>query len=150
MSGSNRKPKKKVIAARPFVPSDIEAQEFRRIFLKFCRDRRGSGLRAWRLDLDRRGINRVPYLDFRDGASHMGLELHEVRLAWQAYGPPGGCPATALEFHEFDPAEWDNLNKFLELLWDEFNFDLDLIWRAVCKIDEESATIDAFQSGLEK
>merc|ERR1719440_1389417 len=131
MVGADREKPKKVVVARPMAPSDSDAQEFRRVFLKFCRDRRGSGLRAWRLDLDVRGVNRVPYLDFRNAAMHMGLTLAETRLVWAAYRPPGGSESTPLEFHEFDPAEWDNLNMFLELLWTMGNFDLDMIWRTV-------------------
>jgi len=96
-----------------------------------------------------RGINRVPYLDFRNAALHMGLNMKETRLAWAAYRPPEGCQATALEFHEFDPAEWDNLNQLLELFWDEFNFDMEVIWRMFCRGDE-CATLDVFQAGLKK
>lgn len=137
------------IVVKPITPSDEAAKMMRRTFLKFCRDRRGSGLRAWRLDIDKHGTNRVPYLDFKHAAFSMGLSLDELRLAWQSWRPSGEG-ATPLEFHEFDPSEWTNLNALLEILWEEFNFDIDIIWSRFDLSGDGNVDLEEFVEGAER
>jgi len=113
----------------PLSLEDRHAKETKQVFIQFLRHRRGTTFRAWRLDIDRRNTNRVSYTDLMDACRHLGLSLNEARLVWRAFRPvKKGCPATPIEFHEFDPVEWTNLNVFLEVLWQELNFDLDLFW----------------------
>jgi len=132
-------------------PAAEAARDMRRTFLQFCRDRRGSGLRVWRLDIDKRGLNRVPYLDFKHATLQMGLTLDEIRLVWEAYRPPGsGTLSTPLEFWEFDPAEWANLNKLLELLWEQFHFDIDHIWSYFDSSDDGNVDLAEFEAGAKR
>lgn len=137
--------------AKRMLPGDqtaTMAREMRRVFLQFCRDRRGSGLRAWRLDLDVRGINRVPYANFTENTMKMGLSLEESMLVWRAYRPPNKLHSS-LSFHEFDPAEWANLNQFLEILWTDFNFDIDLVWSYFDKNGNGSVSLTEFEDGAQ-
>lgn len=146
LAGTNsriRSPKK--------CPLAEAARDMRRTFLQFCRDRRGSGLRVWRLDIDKRGLNRVPYLDFKNATLQMGLTLDEMRLVWEAYRPSSsGTLSTPLEFWEFDPAEWANLNNLLELLWEKFHFDIDQIWSYFDSSDDGNVDLAEFEAGAKR
>lgn len=127
----------------------MKRREIRRVFLQFCRDRRGCGFRAWRLDIDLKGTNRVPYTDFTRNVMYMGLSLDEAMAVWHAYRPRGQAEVP-LHFHEFDPAEWANLNGFLELLWKDFNFDMDIIWSYFDTDGGGSVDFEEFEEGMKK
>jgi len=146
ISGSSGKKKDR----RNLITSEVKtSREVKRLFLQFCRDRRGSGLRAWRLDIDLKGTNRVLYDEFSQNVMHMGLSLQEAMSIWKAFRPPGKT-GTALRFHEFDPAEWSNLNGFLEILWNDFNFDIDLVWNYFDKNGDGSVGAQEFANGMNK
>jgi hypothetical protein len=127
------------------------ARETKHIFLEWLKHRRGSSYRAWRLDVDTKNTNKVSYTDLMESCRHLGLSLKESRLLWRAFRPvQGGCPATPLEFHEFDPIEWANMNELLEVLWREVNFDLDLIWTILDPKEKGWVNFEEFKLGLSR
>jgi len=137
-------PKKEVIANQL-------ARETKHIFLQFLRHRRGTTLRGWRLDIDRRQTNSVTYTDLMASCRKIGLSLAEARRVWRAYRPLGqGCPALPLEFAEFDPQEFDNLNSFLDVLWEELNFDIDLAWNIFDPQDKGWVSLQEFDVGMQR
>lgn len=144
----HEQPKLRRTHMNPLLEKAQQARDSRKTFLRFCRERRGSGLRAWLLDLDMKGTNSVLYSDFIQNAMRVGLSLAESMLVWKAYRPSG--KQTSLSFHEFDTLEWGNLNIFLELLWDHFNFDIDVVWSFLDKDGGGSVDVHEFCQSMQE
>eukprot|EP00405_Crypthecodinium_cohnii_P019487 CAMPEP_0206465248 /NCGR_PEP_ID=MMETSP0324_2-20121206/27712_1 /ASSEMBLY_ACC=CAM_ASM_000836 /TAXON_ID=2866 /ORGANISM="Crypthecodinium cohnii, Strain Seligo" /LENGTH=534 /DNA_ID=CAMNT_0053938061 /DNA_START=119 /DNA_END=1724 /DNA_ORIENTATION=+ len=95
--------------------------EFVKMLMKKC----GSTLRAWRLHLDLRSTGRIAYNDFTVACRKLGVAA-QAKHVWNNAKEEGGL---ALELHELDPKEGQNLEKFAEVLWYSFGLDLQKAWQ---------------------
>eukprot|EP00931_Biecheleriopsis_adriatica_P025997 TRINITY_DN15850_c0_g1_i1.p1 TRINITY_DN15850_c0_g1~~TRINITY_DN15850_c0_g1_i1.p1 ORF type:complete len:651 (+),score=115.69 TRINITY_DN15850_c0_g1_i1:119-1954(+) len=86
---------------------------------------RGNLLRAWRKDLDQKGVGTVTFLAFASALRSLGL-ASQARVIWTSLRPSGDRP---LEFAELAPAEAANLENFSDLLWQKVGFDLEEAWK---------------------
>jgi len=95
-------------------------------FVDFLKKHRGTALRAFRLDLDQRGIGKVAYMDFARACRKLGVQ-GQARSLWKSL-----CPDDRpLEFSGLDPAESDNLQSFAAALSGAVGvFDADEAWQA--------------------
>jgi len=116
-------------------------------FMKLLRQQRGCLLRAWRLDLDHRGIGRVAFNDFSQACRRLGFG-GDARTIWASFRPDGG--SAALEFRELDYEEAVNLERFGEALWSEAGFDLDRAWSRMDSSSRGVISCEEFALGARK
>jgi len=97
-------------------------------FHALLRQRRGSLLRAWRLDFDSQGHGRVSNADFVKTCRNLGF-AGETRHVWR--GLKGEVSSAPLRFQEFAPDEFANLEEFVDTLWAKVGFDFDAAWALI-------------------
>jgi len=115
-------------------------------FIKLLRQSRGTTLRAWRLDLDRRGTGRVAFPDFCTTCRELGLGP-QGKLVWYNARQDRVTP---LELHEVDAKEANNLELLAEILWETVGFDMAKAWQFLDVNNQNFLTFAEFQAGVRK
>lgn len=103
---------------------DVKAAETAVAFRGFLRQLRGSCLRAFRLDLDRRGAGRIAQMDFASACRRLGPNL-QGGLIWRALHRGQGRPTDPLSFQDIDPEESENLEMLADAIRKTFGFHRD-------------------------
>lgn len=116
-------------------------------FLASLREKRGTVMRAWLLDLDRRGCGRVSNADLAAACRALGYPK-EVKLIWDGLRREG--TATSLRLHDLDAEEAANLDQFAEVLWVEAGLDLDRAWARIDPGNRMAVTAKEFESGVRR
>jgi len=114
-------------------------------FIQLLRQQRGTLLRAWRLDLDKRGTGRVAYADFTNTCRRLGL-AGQGRQIWNALRDD----QRPLEFQDVAEREAVNLESFARTLWYAVGFDLDRAWNIMDVHGQKYLTLEEFQRGTQK
>lgn len=137
-------------------------------FVAFLARRRGAVLRAWRMDLDRRGLGRISYNDFGRGCRLLGI--HGAKHLWRGFRAPARLKATArevargahadddpetaqqrpLSFWEVCRHEAENVDQFLELVRFDLGLALERTWQAIKAHGGDRVTLEAFQQSCDK
>lgn len=112
--------------------------------LRRLRQSRGSVLRAWRLDLDKRGGGRVAFTDFRQGCKELGL-ASLGQAVWSALRQESRTP---LELHELDPKAAEGLEELARALWDTVGLDLRKAWLHLDVNKQNFLTYEEFRAGM--
>lgn len=110
---------------------------------------RGTTLRAWRADLDRKGLGRLTYQDFASGLRKLGLS-GQARNIWNSLRQKGQESAAPLELGDLDPEEASNLERFTQTLWDKNGFDLKMAWDAMDTQRQHVLTLQEFSAGADR
>jgi Ca2+-binding EF-hand superfamily protein len=116
-------------------------------FIKLLQQRRGSMLRAWRLDLDIRGSGKVAYVDF----AHACRQLHVMSQAkniWSSLRLKDD--PRPLEFSELGIEEAANLDAFAEVLWNALGLDLEKAWIYMDINSQRWLSLEDFEAGARK
>lgn len=95
-------------------------------FNVYLTQRRGSALRAWRLDLDLYGTGLVGMVDFQKACRQMGRSI-DGACVWDATHADGDV-RKHLTFHELNPAEGDDLQSFAEAMLQAGSFSMSNCW----------------------
>lgn len=115
-------------------------------FVKLLVKEKGSVLRAWRMDLDKRGTGRVAYTDFTNACRNLGVSS-QGKLIWNNLRQD---KVTPLEFHELDEKEASNLEDFAETLWSTVGFDLGKAWLFLDTNNQNYLSYEEFKGGVRK
>lgn len=110
---------KKIDSCLKAKSSGSPADHFVQLLLK----KRGTLLRAWRMDIDIRLTGRVTYVDFAQRCRDLGTSM-QPRKIWNSLCPDG----QHLEFQALAPDEARNLGKFADVLRRGVGVDLDKAW----------------------
>lgn len=100
-------------------------------FIQIMREKHGTLLRAWRLELNKDGNATLTYSEFAEACRNLGL-ANQGRSLWQSIHPTGQLKDTKLSpmtFADFSTEEAKNLEDFSEGLWNTVAMDLDEAWR---------------------
>lgn len=117
-------------------------------FISLLREKRGTVLRAWRLEFDPMGRGQCARAEFAQTCRRLGFQPGEGQLFWAMLRPDGS--SAALRFHELDPEEAHNLQLLEEVLWEACGFDLDRAWAILDVGNRQSVTLEEFKAGLKK
>jgi len=115
-------------------------------FCKLLVKSHGAVLRAWRMELDKRGTGRVAYLDFTNACRKLGLGP-QGKLA---LGNMRSDRLSPMELHELEPVEAENLEKFAEILWTKCGFDMNKAWRMLDTTNQRTLSFEEFSAGVKK
>jgi len=115
-------------------------------FIKFLVKERGSTLRGWRMELDKRASGRVAFVDFTNACRNLGISS-QGKLIWNNLRQD---KVTPLEFHELDPKEANNLEDFAETLWSTVGFDLGKAWMFLDTNNQNYLSYEEWKSGVKK
>mmetsp|Transcript_24507 Transcript_24507/g.53312 ORF Transcript_24507/g.53312 Transcript_24507/m.53312 type:complete len:606 (+) Transcript_24507:233-2050(+) len=114
----------RIMAVNSTLSATMENSPARR-FIDFIRQRNGnSTIRAWCVDIDVRQAGKVAQTDFARVCRRLGFST-QARLIWENLRPD---KQVALEVHDLDPVEADNLEDYADALWNGLGFDLEKVW----------------------
>jgi len=116
------------------------------MLVKLLVKHRGSSLRSWRMDFDKRGDGRVPHVDFCSACRELGV-VPQGRLVWSNLRRDRVAP---LELHDLDPHEAENLEDFCEALWAVFGLDLVKAWAFMDTSHQNYLSYEEFQAGASR
>lgn len=100
-------------------------------FIQIMREKHGTLLRAWRMELNKDGNAFLTYPEFAEACRNLGL-ASQGRSLWQSIHPTGQLKDTKnspMSFADFSTEEAKNLEDFAEGLWNTVAMDLDEAWR---------------------
>lgn len=112
-------------------------------FVKASKQKRGTFLRAWRMDVDLRGNGKVAQGDFVNACRKSGFG-NQAKLIWDNVRPEGLAP---LELHELESTEANNLEDFAEALWSSVGLDLGRAWEYLDPNNQQHVTFEDFKYG---
>lgn len=121
-------------------------QSFAARFVKLLVQQRGCVLRAWKMDIDKRGTGRVAFVDFCNACR----ELHmapQGKLVWNNVRQDRVTP---LELRELDAREAANLEDFSDTLWRTVGFDLTKAWQFLDTNNQNYLTYEDFKAGSDR
>mmetsp|Transcript_133618 Transcript_133618/g.266597 ORF Transcript_133618/g.266597 Transcript_133618/m.266597 type:complete len:854 (+) Transcript_133618:39-2600(+) len=116
-------------------------------FVKLLQQQRGCVLRAWRLDLDKRGTGRVAFADFTQACRQLGVPT-QARLVWNALRSRDD--SRPLEFADLGGEEAANLDVLAETLWNTLGFDLEKAWLFMDINGQQWLSAEEFEAGVRK
>ncbi|CAK0863485.1 unnamed protein product [Prorocentrum cordatum] len=100
-------------------------------FIQLMREKHGTLLRAWRVELNKDGNAFLTYPEFAEACRNLGV-ASQGRSFWQSIHPTGQIKDTKLSpmtFKDFSTEEAQNLQDFADGLWETVAMDLDAAWR---------------------
>jgi len=116
-------------------------------FVKLLQQQRGCVLRAWRLDLDKRGTGRVAFADFTQACRQLGVP-NQARLIWNSLRSRDD--SRPLEFADLGGEEAANLDALAETLWNTLGFDLEKAWLFMDMRGQQWLAVEEFEAGVRK
>lgn len=141
---------KQAVAVSLTMGQDSEQSPANR-FCKFLKKRRGSCLRAWRLDLDVRGTGRVAHADFVNACRTLGIG-DQSKTIWRSMDLSRNQPLEPLEpmeFKDLAPEEGKALEEFAGVLWQAVGCDFSKAWAQLDKNKQNYVTLQEFRDGAE-
>jgi len=116
-------------------------------FVKLLQQQRGCVLRAWRLDLDKRGTGRVALADFTQACRQLGVP-NQARLIWNSLRSRDD--SRPLEFADLGGEEAVNLDALAETLWNTLGLDLEKAWLFMDMHGQQWLAVEEFEAGVRK
>lgn len=105
-------------------------------FCKYLRERSGTVLRAWHLDLDKRGTGRIGWTDFVSSCRKLGV-ADQAKLVWQNILRDKSDPMLLVNLCK---DEGNNLEDFTKCLWVKHGCNLVQAWRQLTSMREKQQT----------
>jgi hypothetical protein len=127
--------------AAPILDDELQS------FVDLLRRQRGTVLRAWRMDLDHRGVGRVTFADLASACRKLNLS-GEARSVWKALRISEKT-TDSIKFAELDHQEAANLDRLVQLLWHKFGFDLNKTWSRIDIGRQGALSLEQFSRGLQ-
>jgi len=116
-------------------------------FTRYLKQKRGSALRGWRLDVDKRGTGHVAFSDFVNACRELGM-TGQARSVWDCVRCDGNN--NPIQFHEMDTDEVQNMEDFVDALVHNFGRDLEAAWAHLDTKRRNLLTEEEFTVGVKK
>lgn len=115
--------------------------------IDFFRQKRGSVLRGWRLDLDTLEKGWVSRADFAQACRKLDFGK-DAKLFWSSLRPDGS--SAPLRFRELDPVEADNLDDFADWMASQSGGSMDEAWTLIDPSHRTSVSFEDFERALSR
>jgi Ca2+-binding EF-hand superfamily protein len=109
---------------------------------EFCSLKRGTTMRAWRLDMDLKGSGKCEKADFMRFGKSVGCE-EQCKFLWDNFRP---ASEQSLTFADLDPVEYNNAEAFAELLLEQSDWNAEVAWENLDDQKRGCLTFEQFRN----